>query len=134
MLCLSSNFLLHEMSHKKGEHYSKKRCLKNVVQKWNWWHMEETILLLRKLSRLTTQNVWQFVKSVKKRQCYRGRQTYCIFFFMMYSTVLSTLVFWTNCFCLFKGLSNVTSVKFMTVKWKFAWTAKKLTSIGSFNK
>ena len=55
--------------------------------------MEETILLLRKLSRHTTQNVAVCQVSQKKRQCYRGRQTYCIFFFMMYSTVLSTLVF-----------------------------------------
>ena len=35
VLCISSNFLLHEMSHKKV-------CLKNVVKNC-WWHMEKII-------------------------------------------------------------------------------------------
>ena len=44
------------------------------------------------------------------------------------------LVFWTNCFSLFKGsLSNFASVKLVSVKRNFAWIAKKLTSISSFN-
>ena len=48
--------------------------------------------------------------------------------------ILLILVFWTNCFFLFKGsLSNFASVKFVSVERNFLWIAKKLTSISSFN-
>ena len=41
---------------------------------------------------------------------------------------------WANCFCWLKrSLSNLVSVKFLSVKCKFAWIAEKFTSIGSFN-
>ena len=58
-----------------------------------------------------------------------------ILFSLCYMLILLILVFWTNCFSLFKGsLSNFASVKFVSVKGNFAWIAKKLTSISSFNK
>ena len=44
-----------------------------------------------------------------------------IVFFVLYSTVLLILVFWRNCFCWLRGsLSNFASMKFMSVKRKFA--------------
>ena len=50
----------------------------------------------------------------QKRQCYRSRQTNC-FFSLYYIAQLNTVF-----------------LKFVLVKRKFAWIAKKLTSIGSF--
>ena len=48
VLCLLSNFLLHEMSHKKKALFQKdmleKRC---AVVKSYWWHMEKNYYLLR---------------------------------------------------------------------------------------
>ena len=44
-----------------------------------------------------------------------------IVFFVLYSTVLLILVFWRNCFCWLRGsLSNFASMKFVSVKRKFA--------------
>ena len=55
-----------------------------------------------------------------------------VFFLYAVEYNFVTTVFSTNCFCQFKGsLSNFTSVKFVSVKQKFALIAKKLNSIVS---
>ena len=76
------------------------------------------------------------VHQVSKKKTMLSRQTNLIIVFFTYVIQYSFVnaSFLDKLFLLFKvSLSNFASVKFVSVKRKFAWIVKKLTSISSFN-
>ena len=106
--------------------------------------MNEEILFRRKYSAYTALYMihWQILQlmilavpvhqvSQKKKVIpwYEVKELIVFFLYAVEYNFVNT-VFSTNCFCQFKGsLSNFTSVKFVSVKQKFALIAKKLNSI-----